>query len=351
MRKKISVVVPIYNESSSISQFLDEQLCPELKTLSNYNTEIILVDDGSTDATIDSIKNSNISASKTTSEIKIISFSHNFGKEAALSAGIKYAEGDAVILIDADGQHPVETIPEMISRWEKGAKVVTAVRTKNNTKHKIGSSLFYKAMHLLGNSSFVEGAMDFRLIDREVANAYNLFTEHNRIARGLIDWLGFPQEYIKVNLHGRMSGKGTYGFKKLAALAIDSFVSMSRTPLTFFGYLGLFITFFSLILGLFILIEQYILGDPLNLDWSGAVAMCVFISFLIGIVLISQGITALYISQIHTEVKNRPLFVINNEKSMGIIKPNITTSSSIKSTSASTSKPSRRPKSNTEKRQ
>ena len=162
--------------------------------------------------------------------------------------------------------------------------------------------------------------MDFRLIDREVADAYNIFTEHNRIARGLIDWLGFPQEYIKVKLHGRMSGKGTYNFGKLFALAIDSFVSMSRTPLVFFGYLGGFITIFSGILGLFILIEQYIMGDPLNLDWSGAVAMCIFISFLIGIVLISQAITALYISQIHTEVKNRPLFVIDKEKSVKLEK-------------------------------
>lgn len=319
MRKVVSIVVPIYNEAGGISRFLDEKLLPELNNLNKtYATEVVLVNDGSSDKTIEIIRETALNKSRT--DVRIISFSHNFGKEAALTAGIKYAVGDAVILIDADGQHPVEVIPQMIEKWEKGAKVVTAVRDHSKTNHKIGSSIFYKTMRIFGNKSVKEGAMDFRLIDREVADAYNIFTEHNRIARGLIDWLGFPQEYIKVKLHGRMSGKGTYNFGKLFALAIDSFVSMSRTPLVFFGYLGGFITIFSGILGLFILIEQYIMGDPLNLDWSGAVAMCIFISFLIGIVLISQAITALYISQIHTEVKNRPLFVIDKEKSFKLEK-------------------------------
>ncbi len=315
--KSISVVIPIYNEAGGIGKFLDEKFLPELKAITkNYRVEVVLVNDGSDDNTVEKIRTSKLV--KSNFNIRLVSFSHNFGKEAALTAGIKYATGDAVIMIDADGQHPVEVIPEMIEKWENGAKVVTAIRSHSKTNHSLGSSVFYKAMRLFGNNSIKEGATDFRLIDREVANAYNVFTEHNRIARGLIDWLGFKQEYIKIKLHGRMSGKGTYNFGKLVALAVDSFVSMSKTPLVIFGYLGTFITIFSGILGLFILIEQYILHDPMNLDWSGAVAMCVFISFLIGLVLISQAITALYISQIHTEVKNRPLFVIDKEKTFYI---------------------------------
>ncbi len=313
----VSVIIPIYNEAGGIGKFLDEKLLPELKKINKkYTTEVVLIDDGSSDKTIDVVKETTLSKSRT--DVRVISFSQNFGKEAALSAGIKYATGDAIIMIDADGQHPTEAISEMLKKWEEGAKIVTAIRIHNNTNHRIGSALYYKSMHLLGNKNVVAGAMDFRLIDREVADAYNVFTEHNRIARGLIDWLGFKQEYIKVKLNGRMSGKGTYDFKKLTALAIDSFVSSSKTPLVFFGYLGASITIFSFILGLFILIEQYILNDPMNLDWSGAAAMCIFISFLIGLVLTSQGITALYISQIHTEVKNRPLFVINREKSCNL---------------------------------
>lgn len=320
MRRVITIVIPIYNEAGGIGKFLDEKLLPRLKTLTkNYETEVVLVNDGSDDNTVENIKESSLA--KSGFNMRLISFSHNFGKEAALTAGIKHATGDAIIMIDADGQHPVEAIPEMIKKWENGAKVVTAVRDHGKTNHNVGSTIFYKLMHIFGNHSLKEGAMDFRLIDREVASAYNVFTEHNRIARGLIDWLGFKQEYIKIKLNGRMSGKGTYNFGKLVALAVDSFVSMSKTPLVIFGYLGSFITIFSGILGLFILIEQYILHDPLNLDWSGAVAMCIFISFLIGLVLISQAITALYISQIHTEVKNRPLFVIDKEKTFVIKKP------------------------------
>ena len=147
---------------------------------------------------------------------------------------------------------------------------------------------------------------------------FNKFTEHNRITRGLIDWLGFPQEYIKVSTLRRELGKPTYSRKKLMRLAVDSFVSMSSTPLLIFGYIGLLIMFISLPFGLFILIEQYIMGDPMGLDWSGAVAMSVFVSFLVGLVLVSQSITALYISRIHVEVKNRPLFVIDKSKSIGI---------------------------------
>ena len=320
MKKKISVIVPIYNEERGIRYFLSEQLFPELKTLSgDYHLEVILVDDGSTDRTADVVRQE-IAMAESFLGIKLVCFTRNFGKEVALAAGIMEADGDAIIMIDADGQHPVEAIPEMLERWKHGAKVVTAIRNRNKTRHKLGSKAFYKTMRVLGNKNIMEGAMDFRLIDRQVAEDYKKFGEHMRITRGLIDWLGYPQEYIEVELKGREYGKGTYSSRKLLRLASDSFVSMTRTPLAIFGYLGLFITVFSLLLGLFILIQQYILGDPLGLDWSGAVAMCVFISFLVGLVLISQSITALYISQIHAEAKNRPLFVIDYDKSKGLAK-------------------------------
>ena len=171
---------------------------------------------------------------------------------------------------------------------------------------------------MIGNKNVVAGAMDFRLIDRVVADEFNKFTEHNRITRGLIDWLGFPQEYIKVKIKDRTDGRPSYNYKKLMALAGDSLASMSRTPLVIFGYIGMFITVFSLLFGLFILIQQYILGDPMGLDWSGAVAVSVFVAFLVGLVLVSQSLIALYISQIHIEAKNRPLYVIDKEKSIGL---------------------------------
>ena len=249
-----------------------------------------------------------------------VSFSRNFGKEIALTAGLKESDGDAVIMIDADGQHPVETITEMVERWEKGAKIVTAVRGHNTTKHKVASKIYYKIMRIVGNKKIVPGELDFRLVDREVVDEFNKFTERNRLTRGLIDWLGFNQEYIKVKTRNRIDGKPTYSLKKLITLAGDSMASTSRTPLVIFGYIGIFITLTSFVLGLFILIQQYIMGDPLNLDWSGAVAMSVFVSFLVGLVLISQSITALYISQIHVESKDRPLYIIDKEKTFKVLK-------------------------------
>lgn len=274
-RKSLAIIIPVYNEGAGVRHFLDEQLLLAIRDLP-YEIELIIVDDGSTDRSLDAIKASKAFLETPT---KIISFTRNFGKESALSAGLKYAETDAAIMLDADGQHPVGAIPTMLEKWEQGAKIVTAVNSGNSTKHRFGSKMFYRMMRMMGNKSFREGAMDFRLLDKNVVDEFNRFTEHNRITRGLIDWLGFPQEYIKVTTLKRTSGEPTYSRKKLSRLALDSFVSMSRTPLLIFGYLGLFITIFSLFFGLFILIEQYVLGDPMNLDWSGAVAMSVFVSF------------------------------------------------------------------------
>ncbi len=297
-----------------VKHFLDEKILPVVLALP-YETELIIVDDGSTDKSLFSIK---MSAAVKKIPTKIISFTRNFGKEIALSAGLKYVKTDAAIMLDADGQHPVDAIFKMLEKWEQGAKIVTALNDKNSTKHRISSRLYYRMMRVMGNSGIREGAMDFRLLDRVVVDEYNRFTEHNRMTRGLIDWLGFPQEYIKVSTLKRALGTPTYSRKKLAKLALDSFAATSETPLLVFGYLGALITVTSLPFGLFILIEQYIMGDPMGLDWSGAVAMSVFVAFLVGLVLISQSMTSLYIAHIHAEAKNRPLYVIDRTKSSNI---------------------------------
>ena len=305
----------MYDEEVGIEDFLMKQLIPVLDKV-KYDTELVLVDDGSVDRTVEKVAEK--LHKKIKNKIKIVALVRNFGKEIALTAGIQHAGGDAVIMIDADGQHPVEMIPTMIRKWEGGAYIVTAVRNENTTKHKLGSRIYYIMMKMFGNKNTVVGAMDFRLLDRCVVEDFKKMTERNRLTRGLIDWLGYPQEYIAVRTRGRVNGKPTYSFKKLASLTIDGLVSASRTPLVVFGYIGMFITIVSLLLGLFILVQQYIMGDPLRLDWSGAVAMSVFVSFLVGLVLISQAITALYISQIHTEAKGRPLYIVDERKSVGV---------------------------------
>lgn len=305
----------MYNEEEGIVEFLSKHLLPVLMRL-EYDTEVVLVDDGSRDKTVEKIVEKYDGGLG--KRMKIIALVRNFGKEIALTAGLNNATGNAVIMIDADGQHPVEMIPEMVKKWEDGAQIVTAVRDENTTKHKLGSRVYYAMMKMCGNKNIVVGAMDYRLLDRGVVDEFNKMTERNRLTRGLVDWLGYPQEYIKVHTKDRVIGKPTYSHKKLIALTMDGLASTSRTPLLIFGYVGVFITIVSLMLGIFILVQQYILGDPLKLDWSGAVAMSVFVSFLVGLVLISQAITALYVSQIHTEAKGRPLYIVNKRKSIGV---------------------------------
>ena len=312
-----SIVVPVHNESEGIKNFLDKELFPELEKIKKYRHEAIFVDDGSTDNSLEIIQ----SYAKKQKNIRVIALSRNFGKEPALSAGLAEASGDAVITIDADGQQPPRLIPDFIKKWEDGADIVTGVRdhyTKHGLIQKIGSKLFYWLLRRMGNKYTVPGSTDFRLMDRAVVDEFNRLSEHNRITRGLIDWLGFKQEYIKYTYGARLAGKPSYGMKKLFKLAIDSFVSMSTTPLVVLGYLGLIITFLSGILGLFVIIQQYVLGDPLGLYWNGAVQMAIFITFLIGIVLISQAITALYISHIHAETQSRPLYIINKKESRNL---------------------------------
>lgn len=317
--KKISFLIPVYNEERGILEFLEKNFFPVISNVKGFSKEVIVIDDGSSDKTLDILYR----CADEHKNIKIIAFSKNFGKEAALSAGMQYAEGDAAIMIDADGQHPVKLIPEFIKKWEGGSDVVIGVRehyTKHGLVPRLGSKLFYKILKIMGNSTMMPGSTDYRLIDRVIIDEFNRFSEHNRITRGLIDWLGFKQDHVYYTPNARLAGKPSYDFKKLFNLAIGSFISMSTTPLVIFGYIGVVITVLSFLLGLFIVVQQHILGDPLGFRWNGAVQLSVFITFLVGLVLISQAITALYISHIYAESQGRPLFVVDNKRSRNLKK-------------------------------
>lgn len=316
MTKKISCVIPIYNEVEAFGGFYEKLLLPALENL-DYAYELILVDDGSNDGTLELIQ----SLAKTNKHIRVLRFSRNFGKEVALTAGIHLAKGDAVLTMDADGQQPPKLIPEFIKKWEDGAEIVIGVRgryEKHGLIAKAGSKLFYKMLGAMGVKDTVPGSTDFRLIDRCVADEYNKLTEHGRITRGLMDWMGFRKAYIDYIYGNRLAGKPSYNFKKLFALAIDSFISLSTAPLAVFGFIGAFITFASLVLGIFVIIEQFMMGDPIGLNWTGTTCLSVFISFLVGLVLVSQAITAQYVSHIHAEAQGRPLYIIDRKQSRNL---------------------------------
>jgi dolichol-phosphate mannosyltransferase len=313
---KISFVIPVYNEEKGFSQFYEKMLLPELKKL-NYDYELILVNDGSTDKSLQIIQK----ISEKDNHVKALCFSRNFGKEVALTAGIREATGDAILTMDADGQQPPKLIHEFIKKWEEGGEIVIGVRgryEKHGLIAKIGSKLFYKILGMMGVKDTVPGSTDFRIIDRCVADEYNRLTEHGRITRGLMDWMGFKKVYIDYIYGNRLAGKPSYNFKKLFQLAIDSFVSLSSAPLIIFGWIGAFITVASLILGIFVIIEEFIMGDPMQLKWTGTTCLSIFITFLIGLVLISQSIIALYISHIHAEAQGRPLYIIDHKNSRNL---------------------------------
>jgi dolichol-phosphate mannosyltransferase len=310
---KLSVVIPAYNEASGIKEFHETLLTPALKKLSFSEYEVLYVNDGSKD---DTLKNLHQIAKKDR-KVSVIALSRNFGKEIATTAGLHSANGEAAIVLDADGQHPPALIADFVDKWQKGAQVVVGVRKTNQKEglvKKWGSKVFYRMLNNK-NSLMIPGSTDFRLIDREVLEQFLTFTERNRITRGLIDWLGYERDYIYFDSPARLAGEATYSVKNLATLAVNSMTSLSLRPLFIFAWIGGAITLASALLGLFLIIQQFILGDPLQLNISGAAMLGVFISFMIGLVLISQAILSIYISHIHTQTQDRPLFVVNERES------------------------------------
>ncbi len=317
MKKKstlLSIIIPCFNEEPNIDR-LHKSLVQVLHKMPLVY-ELIYVNDGSKDRTLKKLHGLTIKAK----EIRVLNLSRNFGKEVATTAGIQHARGDALLMIDADGQHPVELIPEFVRKWQQGAQVVIGVRGANQKEgyvKKYGSKVFYKLFNRLTGTRLVPGSTDFRLIDAAVQAEFMRMTERNRITRGLIDWLGFRQEYVTFQANPRTAGNASYSVSKLLHLALDSFVSLSLKPLYFSFYMGLVILPLSVLLALFSITEM-LAGDPLNLNITGTAYLVMLALFLLGMVLISQGITALYLSHIHTETQNRPLYIIDPTGSRGI---------------------------------
>jgi len=309
-------VTPVYNEAENVLLFFHE-LAKMARTVA-YRFELIFVDDGSSDNSVavieslaDEVKdNKNIG-------IQLIQLSRNFGKEIATTAGIEASRGDAVIILDADLQHPIDTIPTFIEEWKKGYEVVIGVRNTDghgNPVKKLGSEVFYKIMNRISETKIVPHSTDFRLLDRKVVVAFRKFTERQRITRGLIDWLGFKRGYVRFETRERAHGQPSYSTKKLVKLALNSVTTHSLFPLRLAGYVGtIFMVFFGLA-GLFTYIEVYLMADPWELKITGTALLGMLVLFAIGIVLSSLGLIALYIANIHGEVANRPLYVVSKDE-------------------------------------
>jgi glycosyltransferase involved in cell wall biosynthesis len=310
-RKLISIVIPCYNEAGTIETCL-RQLKNTAEADQAHDYEFIFVNDGSHDDTLARLQ----SSAETDPRVRILSFTRNFGKELATTAGINASRGNATIVMDADGQHPFSLIPEFIRRWQQGARVVIGVRSNTYRGHfkNFTSRMFYRSFNSMADTHLEPGATDFRLIDRSVREQFSKLTERSRITRGLIDWLGYQPEYVAFQMPDRAAGDATYSYGKLVGLATNSFVSLSLKPLYLMSYSGLAVLLLSVLLGLFSVTEMLI-GDPMGLHITGTAYLVLLVLFLLGIILISQGVLALYISHIHTESKNRPMYVIDERES------------------------------------
>jgi glycosyltransferase involved in cell wall biosynthesis len=310
-KKLLSIVIPVYNESANL-EWHHRKIQEELRS-SPYDYEVIYVNDGSRDNSLEVLR----TITKSDPTVKFLSFSRNFGKEAATTAGLHKAKGDAVLIMDADGQHPIERLDDFVQKWNDGYQVVIGVRRTNTDEGSIkryGSVLFYKLINIVSNGETIPQSTDFRLLDRKVVDEFCKLTEHNRITRGLIDWLGFKRTVIEFNSPARHAGNASYSFTKLVKLALHAFVSQTTRPLQVGGIIGAITMLLSALVAIFLIIEMFLLHDPLKLSVTGTAFLALFVSFLIGVVLICQWLLALYIESIHNETQNRPLYIIDEEK-------------------------------------
>ena len=311
-KKILSVVIPLLNEERNIP-LLYQTLIAVMRTEPQYRVEYIFVDDGSSDSSAAAID----ALAQKDSNVRSVEFSRNFGKEMATTAGLKEAKGDCVVMLDADLQHPPEKIPEMLRLWEEGAEVVIGVRTANHDEGVIkryGSKLFYSIMSRISEVELIYGETDFRLLDRAVVDVFNTFAQRRRMTRALINWLGFHHKNIHFQSPARKHGNAAYSTTKLIRLALHSFVSNSLLPLRLTGYLGMLISALSGTLGVVVIFERYIFHDSLGWAISGPAQLAILNVFLVGVVLMSLGIIALYIENIDQEVIGRPLYVIRKKR-------------------------------------
>lgn len=308
-KPKVSIVIPAYNEAANLTPLLS-RLRAVTERLERYSWDFIIVNDGSPDDSWDVMQE----LAKTSNDIKIIDLSRNFGKEIALTAGVSEAEDfESIICIDADLQHPPEIIPLLIEKWENGAEIVATIRTGTKNKsllRTISSKMYYWLMGKISGLNMVSQTTDFRLYDKKVILAFCRATERERMFRGIMDWMGFRRSYVYFQADERTEGEVNYSFFKLWKLAITSITSFSLLPLKFAGYIGLLITCTSGLLFAWMTLNYFITNKWV---YTPLAIVVVANTFLIGIVLISIGLVALYIGTIHTEVINRPLYVVREK--------------------------------------
>jgi dolichol-phosphate mannosyltransferase len=304
----LSVIIPLLNEE----EIVERTYTTLEKVLAEVPHELIFVNDGSTDRTREIL---DLLISQTSNSNQVISFSRNFGHQAAFSAGMNAASGDAVVIIDGDLQDPPELILEMLDKWRHGYQVIYAQRKSRKGEtffKKFTAGMFYRILNALTSVNIPVDTGDYRLMDRVVVNSINNLPERSRFLRGLVCWVGFKHIGLQYDRAERSAGESKYPLSKMLRLAIDGMTSFSSMPLRLSFYIGLLATLLGALMALWALASRFVWPETTSSGWTSLMIIMVFMG---GIQLITIGIMGEYIGRIYDEVKQRPLYILNSTKS------------------------------------
>ena len=304
MMEKVTLVVPCYNEEEVLPYFYEE-FCRVAEQLSDYIVEVIFIDDGSKDQTLSVVKK----FSEKDARVKYLSFSRNFGKEAAIYAGFQYADGEYVAMLDADLQDPPSLLPKMLQAIkEEGYDSVATRRVSRKGEPPVRSFFarcFYKLMNKISTAEIMDGARDYRLMTRQFKDAILEISEYNRFSKGIFGWVGFKTKWIEFENVERKAGETKWSFWKLFKYSLEGIIGFSTAPLAMVSMLGVGVCMIAFLFLLFILVKTICFGDPV----AGWPSMACIILMLGGIQLLCMGILGMYLSKTYLETKKRPIYI------------------------------------------
>ena len=301
----LSLVVPMFNEAANLENLFAR--LAEVMAALGVEYEIVCVDDGSADDTVAGL----LDHRRRDGRIKVVELSRNFGKELALTAGLHHAAGQAVVMIDADLQHPPELIGAMLEKWREGFEMVIAIRRgreRESPLKRLAARTFYDLFGRVSEVRLPPGAGDFRLLDRKVVDVLNAMPEHSRFMKGLYAWVGFRQTTLAFDVAPRTQGETKFNLFRLWRLAIDGITSFTSVPLKVWTFIGMLVAGFALLYGVLFIVKTLILG----IDVPGYPSLIVAITFFSGVQLVSLGVIGEYLGRVFAEVKRRPLYVVRN---------------------------------------
>lgn len=309
--KKVSVVIPMYYEEEVANECYN-RLSGVLKKIENYEYEIIFVNDGSKDKTLEILEG----IANKDKKVKVLSFSRNFGHQCAVTAGLQYVTGDAIVIIDADLQDPPELIPDMLKLWEEGNEVIYGKRKTREGESKfklLTAKMFYNTLNALSDVEIPKDTGDFRLVDKKVVDVVNSMPEHNKFLRGLFSWVGFEQKAFEYERKERFAGKTKYPLKKMLKLASDGIIGFSTKPLKLVGGLGIFSIVLSFMILIYAILSFMFKWNNLTPGWTSII---VTVTFFCGTILISLWMIGEYMARIYDECKARPQYIIKKKINM-----------------------------------